>query len=160
MNNGPANPCRLPVPPSIILPTDTQQVSPLNGCMWRGRKGSGVVNCVEGLGMLQHLRDSRLIPYRFGCNCLYKHPGLKHLLDGRHSRQEMGFSSPATCCTLRRGPGRLNEFATLTCGEIIAQRMTWLTAGSCFKAGTGAIYCCVKFALYVPIRCASGASSL
>lgn len=41
---------------------------------------------IQGLGMLQHLRDSRLIPYRTGCNCLYEHPGLKHLLVGRQGR--------------------------------------------------------------------------
>eukprot|EP00752_Nemacystus_decipiens_P004042 g3701.t1 len=59
------------------------QKSPLNGWTWRGRKGSGIVKCIQGLGMLQHLRDSRLLPYRLGCNCLYEHPGLKHLLVGQ-----------------------------------------------------------------------------
>lgn len=63
-----------------------QQASPLNGWTWRGRKESGVVKSIQGLGMLQHLRDSRLVPYRLGCNCLYEHPGLKHLLVGRQGR--------------------------------------------------------------------------
>ncbi len=39
--------------------------------------------------MLQHLRDSRLIPYRLGCDCLYEHPGLRHLLVGQEGRQVM-----------------------------------------------------------------------
>lgn len=68
------------------------QMSPISGWMWRGRKGSGVVNGVKGLGMLQHLRDSRLIPYRLGCNCLYDHPALKHLLTGRESGQVLNLS--------------------------------------------------------------------
>ncbi|CAM9179641.1 unnamed protein product, partial [Ectocarpus fasciculatus] len=63
------------------------EISPINGWMWRGRKGSGVVKSIEGLGMLQHLRDSRLIPHRLGCNCLYDHPALKHLLAGRENGQ-------------------------------------------------------------------------
>ncbi|CAN0328823.1 unnamed protein product, partial [Ectocarpus sp. 12 AP-2014] len=63
------------------------EMSPISGWMWRGRKGSGVVKGVKGLGMLQHLRDSRLIPYRLGCNCLYDHPALKHLLAGRENGQ-------------------------------------------------------------------------
>lgn len=62
-----------------------QQMSPLKR-VWRGRKSSGIVEGVQGLGMLQHLRDSRLIPYRLGCNCLYEHPGLKRLLTGRRGR--------------------------------------------------------------------------
>jgi len=66
------------------------QMSPLEGWEWRGRTGSGVVKRVEGLGMLQHLRDSRLIPYRLGCNCLYEHPGLRHLLVGQEGRHVIG----------------------------------------------------------------------
>lgn len=46
-----------------------------------------MVETTKEFGMLQHIRDSRLIPYRLGCDCLYDHPALKYLLVGRQHRR-------------------------------------------------------------------------
>lgn len=83
---------RVPLPLTVARRLHLQ-MSPINRWMLRGRRGSGVVKDIKGLGMLQHLRDSRLLPYRLGCNCLYDHPALKHLLAGRESGQVLNRSN-------------------------------------------------------------------
>ncbi|CAM9482483.1 unnamed protein product [Scytosiphon promiscuus] len=86
------------------------ETSPLEGWVFRGRKWSGVVKTVKDLGMLQHLRDSRLIPYRLGCNCLYKHPGLARLLVGRqHSNSSDAFPRLMHINPLMSGPVALKR---------------------------------------------------
>lgn len=133
-HKGPGRPCCLPPPFRLChaltaeLMHDAQQMSPTEGWGWRGRKGSGVVKGVQGLGMLQHLRDSRLIPYRLGCNCLYEHPGLKHLLNGRQSRQGSLRGTLKHLTALRRKPGRFND---LDGSAVMGRWLQWRSTGSC-----------------------------
>ena len=48
---------------------------------WRGRRRHGVVTGIKDLGIVRQIRDSRLIPFRLGCDCLYDHPVLSHLFN-------------------------------------------------------------------------------
>lgn len=60
-----------------ITPSVGPQVSLVN--LWHGRQPGGIVLNVNHLGMLRQLRESRLVPFRLGCNCLYDHPAFAHL---------------------------------------------------------------------------------